>query len=410
MPLHSRHGRRARGAIAGLLILALAGLAAAAYAHVARPGLAHARLAHGPTPTLRQASNTAPLNTALGSARAKVGAPGAEAAVVACGRVLWAGFSGVSDLRSRREVSGRTLFVLASSTKTITATMIMQLVQAGRLSLNTPLSAFYPRLPNASGITVRMLLNMTSGLPEYLDNPRISNIINNDPRHRWTRNEILTGLGPAQFAPGARYRYTNTNFIALGGILERITGTSIEDNFKRRVGRPAGMTSSTFIPTPAGTSRMAQPYTQANNGTLSDWWIPGYGLSNDYWGPVWTDGGLASTATDLARFGNALLRDRLVNAQAVAQMTNAGPNDYGLGIYGQSFDGHWWLGHDGDYGGFESEDWTDRSRQVSIAVTTNLTERDSAPDTASDSIWRAVVGAYDNLARRSRPTLCKSRM
>jgi D-alanyl-D-alanine carboxypeptidase len=396
MPLHPRHGWRARGAIAGILILVLVGLAAAPYAH----GRAGAQ---------RQASNTAPLNTALGSARVKVGAPGAEAAVVACGRVVWAGYSGVTDLRSRRPVSARTLFVLASSTKTITATMIMQLVQAGRLSLNTPLSAFYPQLPNASRITVRMLLNMTSGLPEYLDNARISNLINNDPRHHWTRDELLTGLGKAQFAPGARYQYTNTNFIALGGILERITGTSIEDNFKSRVGRPAGMTSSTFIPTPAGTSRMAQPYTQANNGALTDWWIPGYGLSNDYWGPVWTDGGLASTATDLARFGNALLRDRLVSAATLAQMTNVGRNNYGLGIYGQSFDGHWWLGHDGDYGGFESEDWTDRSRQVSIAVTTNLTERDNAPDTASDRIWRAAVKAYDNLARRSRPTLCKSR-
>jgi CubicO group peptidase (beta-lactamase class C family) len=168
------------------------------------------------------------------------------------------------------------------------------------------------------------------------------------------------------------------------------------------------MSSSTFTP-PAGSSRMAQPYTQANNGALTDWWIPGYGLSNDYWGPVWTDGGLASTATDLARFGNALLRGRLVTPATVAQMTNVGPNEYGLGIYGQSFDGHYWLGHDGDYGGFESEGWTDRSRQVSIAVTTDLTEPDNAPDTASDRIWRAAVRAYDNLASRSRPTLCKSR-
>jgi D-alanyl-D-alanine carboxypeptidase len=394
MPLHPRHGGRARGAIAGLLILALAGLAAAAQARVIRARYAQAR--------------PAGLDAALRSARTKVGAPGAEAAVVACGRVVWSGFTGVTDLRSRRPVSGRTLFVLASSTKTVTATMIMQLVQAGRLSLDTPLSAFYPQLPNATRITVRMLLNMTSGLPEYLDNPRINNIIDNDPRHHWTRDEVLTGLGRAQFAPGTRYRYTNTNYIALGGILERITGTSIEANFQSRIARRAGMMSSTFVPTPAGTGRMAQPY-QAYNGGLTDWWIPGYGLSNDYWGPVWTDGGLASTATDLARFGNALLGNRLVNPATVTQMRNVGPNDYGLGIYGQSFDGHNWLGHDGDYAGFESEDWTDRARQVSISVTTNLTERDSAPDTASDGIWRAVVRAYDNLARRSRPTRCKSR-
>jgi D-alanyl-D-alanine carboxypeptidase len=391
MHSHPRHGRRARGAIVALFIFALTGLAGPASAHTARGRLAQAR--------------PSSLDAALGSARINVGAPGASAAVVACGRVVWSGFSGVTDLGSRRPVSPRTLFVLASSTKTITAAMIMQLVQAGRLSLDTRLASFYPQLPNASRITMRMLLNMTSGLPEYLDNPRIDDIINNDPRHRWTREEVLSGLGKAQFPPGAHYRYTNTNFIALGGILERITGTSIEGNFQRRIARPAGMTSSTFLPSAAGTSRMAQPY-QATGRTLTDWWIPGYGLSTDYWGPVWTDGGLASTATDLARFGNALLGDRLVNAASVTQMTNVGSNGYGLGIYEQSFDRHNWLGHDGDYAGFESEDWTDPSRQVSVAVTTNLTESDNAPDTASDRIWRAVVKAYH--ASRRPPAACRS--
>jgi D-alanyl-D-alanine carboxypeptidase len=343
------------------------------------------------------------LDQALGFARARVGAPGAEATVLVCGRVVWAGFSGVGDVRSRRPVTGRTLFVLASSTKTITATMIMQLVQAGRLSLATPLARFYPRLPNASRITVRNLLNMTSGLPDYLNNTALSNIIDNQPRHRWTRSEVLAAIGKPQFAPGARYQYSNSNYLILGGIIEQLTGRTIESNFRTTIAAPAGMTSSTFIPTAAGTARMAHPYTQSSNGALTDWWIPGYGLSNDYWGQVWTDGGLASTATDLARFGNALSRGRLVRPATVAQMTNVGPNDYGLGIYGQSFDRHYWLGHDGDYGGFESEDWTDRSRQVSIAVTTNLTEADNAPDTASDRIWRAVVTAYDSQTRAGAP-------
>jgi len=383
MRLHPRHGWRVAGAVILMLVVGLIGSPIVAGALRARAG-----------------QNA--LDQALASARARVGAPGAEAAVVACGRVVWVGFSGVTDVRSRRPVTGRTLFVLASSTKTITATMIMGLVQAGRLSLSTPLARFYPRLSNASRITVRNLLDMTSGLPDYLDNSRLNDIIDNQPRHRWTRAEVLAEIGNSTFAPGTRYQYSNSNYLILGGILEQLTGRTIEDNFRSAIAGPAGMMSSTFIPTPAATARMAHPYTQANNGALTDWWIPGYGLSNDYWGPVWTDGGLASTATDLARFGNALLRGRLVRPATVAQMTSVGANDYGLGIYGQSFDGHWWLGHDGDYGGFESEDWTDRSRQVSIAVTTNLTEPDNASDTASDRIWRAAVQAYD----RTRPARC----
>jgi D-alanyl-D-alanine carboxypeptidase len=378
-----RYGRRARGAVVGLIALVAAGGSATA---IARP----------------QSTGIGTLDRALSAARARVGAPGAEATVVACGRVVWAGFSGVSDVRSRRPVNGRTLFVLASSTKTITATMVMQLVQAGRLSLDTPLARFYPRVPNAANIKVRNLLDMTSGLPDYLDNPTIANIINNQPRHRWSRNEVIAAIGKPHFAPGSQYQYSNSNFILLGGIIEQLTRRSIESNFQTRIARPAGMTASTFVPNAAGTKLMAHPYTQAANGALTDWWIPGYGLSTDYWGPVWTDGGLATTATGLAKFGNALSRGVLVSLATVAEMTDVGPNDYGLGIYGQSFDGHYWLGHDGDYGGFESEDWTDRARQVSIAVTTNLTEPDSAPDTASDRIWRAVVQAYD----ATRPAGC----
>lgn len=357
---------------------------------------------HLAAPAAARPSRAAQLDAALRSVRASTGAPAAEAAVVACGRAAWAGATGVTDLSSRRPVSNGTLIALASTTKTVTATMIMGQVQAGRLSLSTPLAQFYPNLPNASRITVRMLLNMTSGLPEYTSDPRISNIIDNDPRHHWTRDEVLTGLGKAQFPPGARYEYTNTNYIALGGILERVTGTSIENNFQRMIARPSGMTSSTFIPNPAGTRQLAHPYVTENDGSLTDDWIPGYGLSNDYWGQVWTDGGLASTATDLARFGNALLRNRLVRPATVAQMINVGPNDYGLGIYDQSFDGHYWLGHDGDYGGYESENWTDRSRRATIAVTTDLEESDKAPDSTSDRIWRSVVSAYD----RSRPGTC----
>jgi D-alanyl-D-alanine carboxypeptidase len=277
--------------------------------------------------------------------------------------------------------------------------MIMQQVQAGRLSLTTRLSAFYPQLQGAGQITLRMLLNHTSGLADYFNNPRINKIIKNQPGHHWTRPEIIAAIGRPQFRPGARYKYTNTNYVVLGGILERVTGRSIESNFRGAVARPAGMQLSTFTYRPARSSSwLPHPYDQNSDGSLTDNWVPGLGISSDYWGPVWTDGGLASTATDLARFGQALFAGRLVNRKTLAQMTVMGPFDYGLGIYDQRFDGHRWLGHDGDYGGFESENWTDPARHLTLAVTTDLTEPDSAPDTASDRIWRALVAAYDRTA------------
>jgi D-alanyl-D-alanine carboxypeptidase len=349
------------------------------------------------------AVNPAALDSALRSARSRTGAPAAQAAIVACGQVMWAGASGVTDLRSKRPVSNATPFVIASTTKTVTATMIMQEVQAGRLSLTTRLSRFYPQLPNANRITLRMLLGNRSGLPEY--------DVTKGSRHRWTRNDILSTIRTAEFPPNTP-EYRNTNWIILGGILEKVSGMPVEAYFRDHVAKRAEMTStSTFDRSQKILDEMARPYERELDGSLTSSWVKGFGLPTNYWGPVFTDGGLVSTATDLARFGNALMRGQLVDKKTLAQMTRIAQDDnYGLGISSENFDGHYWLGHDGSYGGYESENWTDPKREVTITVTTNLGLVSDKHAGVARRIWDAVVRAYENRASRSRPTRCKSRM
>ncbi|MHB1835733.1 MAG: serine hydrolase domain-containing protein [Solirubrobacteraceae bacterium] len=326
------------------------------------------------------------------------------AAVVVCGRVVWADASGVLDLRSKRRATDGSLFVLNSAVKTIVATMIMQEVQAGRLSLGTRLSQFYPWLPNARQISVRMLLNMTSGLPDYLYDPRIEWMIQHRPRHHWTVEQVLTGLGMGlgvpRFSPGHGFQYSDTNYIVLGAVLERVTHSSIERVFERLIARPLGITSATFVPVAAAKARMAHPYLLYRDGLLRSQWIPGFGVSSVVWGPVFTDGGLVASSLDLARFANALLGGRLVSATAVRLMTHIGRGDYGFGIRGRSFDGRFWLGHGGYFGGFEAEDWSDPARQLTIAVATNLQIVGGKP--ISDRIWRAIARAYDRQNRGGR--------
>src|SRR3954447_12393842 len=173
-----------------------------------------------------------PLQAALNHARLRTHAPEATAAVIRDGQVVWQGGSGTRRRGARLRVTAGTPSILASSTKTVTATMVMQLVQAGQLSLDQPLSDFYPALPNASAITMRMLLNHTSGLADYFDDARLNKIADNEPDHMWTRDEAIAGIHAAQFAPGSQYKYTNTNYIVLGGILEKVTGESIEQLFQ----------------------------------------------------------------------------------------------------------------------------------------------------------------------------------
>ena len=337
------------------------------------------------------------LDAALRAARSRTDAPAATAAVVVCGRVVWADATGVLDLRSKRPANNHSLFILNSAAKTIVATMVVLEIQDGHLSLDTRLSQFYPWLPNAHQVSVRMLLNMTSGLPDYLYNPRIDWMMDHRPRHHWTVDQVLTGLGTGlgtpKFPPGHAYQYSDTNYIVLGAILERITHSSIERDFQQLIARPLGITSATFVPTPAAKARMPHPYLLYRNGSLASPWIPGFGVSSAVWGPVFTDGGLASSALDLAWFGNALLGGRLAGATAVRQMTHIGRGDYGFGMRDRSFDRHFWLGHRGYFGGFEAEDWSDPSRQLTIAVATNLQIVGGEP--TSTDIWTAIARAYD---------------
>lgn len=344
------------------------------------------------------------LNGVLRTERDRLHAPAVTGAVVVCGRVVWAHATGVLARGSTRSANNGSLFVLNSAVKTIVATMVMREIQDGHLSLDTRLSRFYPWLPNAAQITVQMLLNMTSGLPDYLNNAQVDWVMDHEPRHHWTVDQVLTGLGTGlgtpKFAPGRAFQYSDTNYVVLGAILEQVTHHSIQHDFQQLIATPLGISSATFVPTRAAKARIAHPYIRYRDGSLHSEWIPDFGLSTAVWGPVFTDGGLAASSLDMARFGNALLGGRLVDARALRQMTTIGPGDYGFGIRERSFDGHLWLGHRGYFDGFEAEFWTDPARQLTVAVATNLQINGAAP--TSTQVWAAITRAYDRQNLGSR--------
>lgn len=362
-----------------VLALALAGLVPAAAP------------AAGEGPPALQAE----LDAALNQGRESTGAPAATAAVMRCGQLLWSGASGVLDLDSRRQATTSTRFLLASTTKPIVAALVLDLVERGKLSLTTPLSRFYPKLPGARRITVRMLLDHTSGLNEYFDDPRISRVIAGDPDHRWTRAEVLRAITRLQFTPGSRYEYTNSNYVVLGGVIEKASRGTIERAFRARIAGPLRLADSTFLYRPERSDLFAHPYVREGR-SLRDAFAPGVGVPADYWGPVWTDGGLASTATDLARFGDALFEGSLLRPKTVRTMTRLNRFGAGLGVHPNRYRGRTWLGHNGVYKGYESDVWYDATRRVTVAVTTNS-------DGSSEGTWQRLVAAYDRAAPDAPP-------
>ena len=334
------------------------------------------------------------LQDVLDRARVKSGAPGASAAIMIDGRVVWTGASGFADAATRTPVSATTMYSLASVTKTFVATMVLRLAEDGRLRIDDPIAPYVPDyLPSAHKVTIRDLLGHTSGYADVEGFPVILHWLD-DPNHRWERDQVLRQVQPVHFKPGTRFEYSNTNYIILGAIIERASEASVGENFARYITGPlklGGDVDIERIQRYAG--RIAHGY-DLQKKRLVDTFAGAHDLAvpTADWGPVWTDGGIVATATGVARFTDALYGGRILRPATLAEMRKAGPDhSYGLGTLRMPFDGHAWQGHDGFYYGFTTETYYDFSRRLTITVLTNRTD-DSDPASA---IWNRLAAAYD---------------
>lgn len=311
-----------------------------------------------------------------------------QAAIVRDGRVLWRGRTGRVDAARGRAVGAGTRFIAASSAKSVTAAMILRLVDTGRLRLEDRLAMTHPELPGAGRITVRMLLEHSSGYGEYPDS--FFDRVDREPYRRWTRAEVLR-LVRLGATPGTRVTYSNLGYVVAGGVIERVTGKPLESAFQELVAGPVGLRASTWRWQALRPPALARSYDE-EDGAFVDAWPERGLLGTDAWGEVWTDGGLATTATDLARFANALYAGSLLTTVTRDQVRRV-RGERGLGTFATRSAGRRWLGHDGDYGGYTAEHWTDVGRGITIAVMANAAPGD---ETASftDTAWRRLARAY----------------
>src|SRR4029079_19581875 len=162
---------------------------------------------------------------------------------------------------------------------------------------------YLPQLREGNRITGRELLQHTSGLPNYLDSPRIQRLLSSDPQHAWTRAEVLRAVGHPSYRPGTRTSYSDSNYIALGGIVEAIEHAPFEDDFKRLVAEPLGLSKSSWRYDDSQIGRFAQHTVKRAKRSLFEPWQSGT-INTGHWCEVWTDGGLATTATELAEIAH----------------------------------------------------------------------------------------------------------
>ncbi|MEO3923811.1 serine hydrolase domain-containing protein [Micromonosporaceae bacterium B7E4] len=345
-------------------------LAATALVTGASPALA------GPAGATRTGSGGALPDEALRDALRAVtdaGMPGVFAEV-RDGRATWRGASGVADLSTGRPMRPDFQHRIGSITKTFVSTVLLQLVAERRLGLDAPLHRYLPRLAPA-GVTVRMLLNHTSGINDY-DNVIFGSVESIEKYQRSTVRPLeLAAMGLGQQptnAPGERHSYSNTNYVLAGLLLERITGRPATVEITRRVLRPLGLRRTYF---PGTDPRIDGPHSAGYvpwvDGTLRD-----FSVFNMSW--AWMVGNIVSTTADLNRFFRGLLDGRLLRPAELAQMRRTVPANptapdgvrYGLGLLNLPLPAGPVWGHDGVVLGHQtlSLHSPDGRRQVSIAL------------------------------------------
>ena len=172
--------------------------------------------------------------------------PGVAIGVSKGGAVVFERGYGYADVAKKIPVTPDTRFEIGSITKQFTAACIMQLVEAGKLSLDDHLGTFVSDYFVGRGVTVRELLAQQSGVPEYLEGPDAVAAAGTQPATYATLLARVSAM-PLEFAPGTRYKYSNTNYILLGRIVEVVSGEPYERYVREHIFVPAGMTQSAFI-------------------------------------------------------------------------------------------------------------------------------------------------------------------
>ncbi|MCO5993857.1 serine hydrolase domain-containing protein [Actinoallomurus rhizosphaericola] len=321
------------------------------------------------------------------------GAPGALAEVSdAHGRTVMT--SGAADTGTRAPMAGGSRFRIGSMTKMFVATVVLQLVGEHRVALDAPVERYLPGVIRGNGndgrdITVRQLLQHTSGLPDYLSYLTPQQILNDPLAHHDPRDLVGIALAhPSLFAPGTGWKYSNTNYLLAGMLIENVTGHPYGQEIDRRVSRRLGL-RDTSVPgdEPGISGTHPRGYAKPGSSGLVD--VTAFNPS-----VAGASGAMISSGADLDRFLGALVNGRLLRpAELRAMMTTRPTGDssgraYGLGLQSRPLPcgGLYW-GHDGDIFGFETMGGVTPSGRA-VTVMANL---DPGGSDAQDADMRTAV-------------------
>jgi D-alanyl-D-alanine carboxypeptidase len=224
----------------------------------------------------------------------------------------WMKAVGEADIESGRALDTTDRFRIASVTKTFTAEVVLQLVDEKKIGLDDSVDRYIPGIPDGDKITIRMLLNHTAGLYD-LDDDNLMGEIQKNPLRKWKPRELLDYAlsHPPDFAPGERMEYSNTNYIVLGMIIEKVTGSRYEEEVRARLIEPLGLNNTGFPTGPDLTGSYSKGYTPGIVVGKPDQELVDVSTMDMSWD--WAAGAMYSTLDDLHVWVDAYVEGKLIS-------------------------------------------------------------------------------------------------
>lgn len=317
--------------------------------------------------------------------------PGCAVLVIKDEKTVFAKGYGVSDLRSFTAITAATNFRLASLTKQFTATAVMLLVHDGKLQYDDSLTKVFPDFPAyGKAITIRNLLNHTSGLLDYEDllAQKYAGVPDeNIPQIKDAGVlDLMKQQSTTRFPPGTRWEYSNSGYAVLAMVVEKISGKSFGDFLRERIFRPVGMTHSiAYEKDKNEVTHRAYGYSKTGAG-----WTETDQSSTS---AVLGDGGIYTSLDDLEKWDRALTHHTLLSAKEVepaytpaaaggwplGRLNGEAAPRYGFGWFVDPFHGHTRYSHYGETVGFRNAIQRFPDNHLTVVVLCNRADRDAAP-------------------------------
>jgi D-alanyl-D-alanine carboxypeptidase len=356
------------------------------------------------------------LKTLIPEAMKANAVPGAVVMIKSPSRGNWSHVFGTAVLGKQVPMSMKDHFRIGSNTKTMTSTVILQLVEEGKLKLDDPIGKFVSGVPNGGKITIRELSEMRSGLYSYTFDRGFNKTLDRNPKKAWTPAELLkiAFSHKPNFAPDKQYEYSNTNIVLLGVVIEELTGKAASKVFEERIFKPLGMTH-TELPVRANW-QIPGPHSQGyqfgtNVETIDSYAVPEAKLpealdgslkplNDTYDSPSWafTAGAAISTPHDLATYVKALVGGGLLDKKMQEVRLNSirptvagqkGGLGYGLGIVEFAPE---IFGHDGQIPGYSTFMVYDRKTHDTIIIGCNLAASPVTGGNMASELGKVILG------------------